>query len=389
MCFLRNGSLYSFETCTIVISMPGNLSMHLVWPSKYKGKWCFIPKCVFSEMNRHTALKLVPLQSAHLKTSGCTEFGPLNTKESDVLFQNVFSQKWIIVQLWNLYHCDQHAWKPQYALSLALQIQRKVMFYSKMCFLRNGSLYNFETFTIVIGMPGNLSMHLVWPSKYKGKWCFIPKCVFSEMDQHTALTLVAMQLACLRTSGCAEFGPLNTKESDVLFQNVFSQKQIIIQLWNWDHCNWHTWKPQGLLSLALQIHRKVMFYSKMCFLRNGSLYNFDTCTMVIGMPGNLSVHLVWPSKYKGKWCFIPKCVMFYSKMCFLRNRSSYSFETGTIAIDTPENLRVCWVWPSKYKESGVLFQNVFYQKQIIIQLWNLYHCDQHAWKPQYALSLAL
>ena len=221
MCFFRNGSLYNFETCTIVISMPGNLSMHLVWPSKYKGKWCFIPKCVFSEMDHHTTLKPVPLWSACLKTSGYT-------------------------------------W--------------------------------------------------VWPSKYKGKWCFIPKCVFSEMDQHTALTFVAMQLACLRTSGCAEFGPLNTKENDVLFQNVFSQKQIIIQLWNLDHCNWHTWKPQGLLSLALQIHRKVMFYSKMCFLRNGSLYNFDTCTMVIGMPGNLSVHLVWPSKYKGKWCFIPKCV---------------------------------------------------------------------------------
>ena len=177
-----------------------------------------------------------------------------------------------------------------------------------MCFLRNGSSYNFETSTIVISMPENLRVHLVWPSKYKGKWCFIPKCVFSEMDQHTALTLVAMQLACLRTSGCAEFGPLNTKESDVLFQNVFLQKQIIIQLWNWDHCNWHTWKPQGLLSLALQIHRKVMFYSKMCFLRNGSLYNFETFTIVIGMPGYLSMHLVWPSKYKGKWCFIPKCV---------------------------------------------------------------------------------
>ena len=205
-----------------------------------------------------------------------------------------------------------------------------------MCFFfRNGSLYNFETFTIVISMPGNLSMHLVWPSKYKGKWCFIPKCVFSEMDQHTALMLVGMQLACLRTSGCAEFGPLNTKESDVLFQNVFSQKQIIIQLWNLDHCNWHTWKPQGLLSLALQIHRKVMFYSKMCFLRNGSSYSFETCT---------------------------------------------------IAISTPENLKVHWVWPSKYKESDVLFQNVFSQKWIIIQLWNQYHCDQHAWKPQGTLE---
>ena len=275
--------------------MPGNLSMHLVWPSKYKGKWCFIPKCVFSEMDQHTALTLVAMQLACLRTSGCAEFGPLNTKENDVLFQNVFSQKQIIIQLWNLDHYNWHTWKPQGLLSLALQIHRKVMFYSKMCFLRNGSLYNFETFTIVIGMPGNLSMHLVWPSKYKekwcfipkcvfsemdhhttlkpvplwsaclktsgytwvwpskykGKWCFIPKCVFSEMDQHTALKLVAMQLACLETSVYTYFGPPNTKESDVLFQNVFLQKQIIIRLWNLDHCNWHTWKPQGLLGLAL------------------------------------------------------------------------------------------------------------------------------------------
>ena len=30
-------------------------------------------------------------------------------------------------------------------------------------------------------------------------------------------------------SGCAEFGPLNTKESGILAQNVFSQEQMIIQ----------------------------------------------------------------------------------------------------------------------------------------------------------------
>ena len=59
----------------------------------------FSPKCVFSETDHHTALKLVQLQLACLKSSGCTEFGPLNTKESDVLAQNVFSQKWIIIQL--------------------------------------------------------------------------------------------------------------------------------------------------------------------------------------------------------------------------------------------------------------------------------------------------
>ena len=34
-------------------------------------------------MNHHTALKLVPLHSACLKTSGFVEFSPLNTKESD------------------------------------------------------------------------------------------------------------------------------------------------------------------------------------------------------------------------------------------------------------------------------------------------------------------
>ena len=159
----------------------------------------------FSETDHHTGLKLVPLWLVCLKTSGCAEFGPLNTKESDVLVQNVF--------------------------------------------LRNRSSYSFETITI--GTAENLRVHWVWPSKYKGKWCFSPKCVFSKMDHHTALKLVPLPSACLKTSGCTEFGPLNAKESDVLAQNVFSPKWIIIQLWNLYHCDWHAWKPQGMLSLAL------------------------------------------------------------------------------------------------------------------------------------------
>ena len=43
-------------------------------------------------MDHHKALKPVPLQLEHLKTSGCAEFGPLNMKESNVLAQNVFSE---------------------------------------------------------------------------------------------------------------------------------------------------------------------------------------------------------------------------------------------------------------------------------------------------------
>ena len=164
MCFLRNKSSYSFEMCTTAISMPENLRVCWVWPSKYKGKWCYSPKCVFSKMDHHTALIPAPLQSACLKTSGCTDFDPL---------------------------------------------------------------------------------------KYKGKWCYSPKCVFSEMDHHTALKCAPLQSACLKTSGCTEFDPLNTKESDVIAQNVFSQKWIIIQLWNVYHCNQHAWKPQGALTLTL------------------------------------------------------------------------------------------------------------------------------------------
>ena len=140
----------------------------------------------------------------------------------------MFSQKWIIIQLWNQYHCDQHAWKPQGTLSLALQIQRKVMFYSKMCFLRNGSTYSFDTCSYAVGMPENFRVCWVWPPKYKGKWCFIPKCVFAETDHHTALKLGPLQLTHLKTSGSAEFGPPNTKESDVLFLNVFFSEM--------DHC---------------------------------------------------------------------------------------------------------------------------------------------------------
>ena len=164
MWFLRNRSSYSFEICTIMIDTPENFRVHWVWPSKYKGKWSFSPKCGFSETDHHTALLLVPLWLTHLTTSGCT-------------------------------------W--------------------------------------------------VWPSKYKGKWSFSSKCSFSETDHHTALKLVPLWLTHLKMSACTEFGPLNTKESDLLAQNVVSLKQIIIQLWNLYHCDWHTWKLQGALSLAL------------------------------------------------------------------------------------------------------------------------------------------
>ena len=152
MCFLRNGSLYNFETS-------------------------------------------VPLWSACLKTSGyALEFGPPNTKESDVLFQNVFSQKWIIIQLWNQYHCDQHAWKPQGTLEFGPpNTKESDVLFQNVFFQKWIIVYSFETCTIVIGMPGNLRVCTwVWPSKYKGKWCFIPKCVFSEMDHHTALKLVPL-----------------------------------------------------------------------------------------------------------------------------------------------------------------------------------------------------
>ena len=156
MCFLKNRSSYSFETCTTAISMPENLRVQWVLPSKYKGKWHYSPKCIFSKMD-NTDLNLVPLGLACLKTSGCAlSFDPLNTKESDVLDQNVFSQKWIIIQLWYMY-------------------------------------------TTAISMPENLRLHWLWPSKYKRKWCYSPKCVFSEMDHHTALKLVPLGLegACL------------------------------------------------------------------------------------------------------------------------------------------------------------------------------------------------
>ena len=89
----------------------------------------------------------------------------------------------------------------------------------------------------------------------------------------SALTPVPLQLACMNTSGCAEFGPLNTKEGD--------------------------------------------FQPNMCFLRNGLSYNFETCTIAIGMP-----------------------------------------ETSECAEFGPLNT----------KESDVLAQNVFSQKQINIQL---------------------
>ena len=196
MCFLRNRSSYSFETCTIVIGMPENLRVCRVWPTKYKGKWCFNPKCVFSETGSSYSFET------------CTI---------------------VIGMPENLRVC--RVWPSKY--------KGKWCFSPKCVFSEMRSSYSFETCTIALSMPENLRVCRVWPSKYKGKWCFSPKCVFSEMDHHTDLKPVPLDWAHLKTSGYTEFGPLNTKESDVLAQNVFSQKQIIIQLWNLSHCDWH------------------------------------------------------------------------------------------------------------------------------------------------------
>ena len=54
-------------------------------PLNWKESDCFSPKCVFSVMDPHTALKLVPVAVDKPGTSGCAEFGSLNMKESDVL----------------------------------------------------------------------------------------------------------------------------------------------------------------------------------------------------------------------------------------------------------------------------------------------------------------
>ena len=298
MCFLRNGSPYSFGTCTFAIYIPENLRVHCIWPSKYKGKWCFSPKCVFSETDHHTALKLVPLQLTFLWTSGCTEFDPLNTKESDVLAQNLFFEKWVIIQPWNLYHCDWHARKPQGALSCGpLNTKESDCFSPKCVFSETDHHTALKLIPLQLTFLWTSGCTEFGPSKYKGKWCFSPKfgfffsetghhtalklvplqltflwtsgCTefgplntkesdvlaqnlfFSEMGHHTALKLVQLWLACQKTSGCTEFGPLNTKESDVLAQNVFSQKWIIIQFWNLYHCDWHAWKLQSALNLAL------------------------------------------------------------------------------------------------------------------------------------------
>ena len=241
MCFVRNRSSYSFETCTIVIGMPENLRVHGVWSSKYKGKWCFIPKCVLSETDHHTALKLVPLWLACLKTSGCMEFGPLNTKRSDVLSQNVFCQKQIIIQLWNLYHCDWHAWKPQGGpvnkkrsdvLSQNVFCQKQIwpclntkfgqsdvlsqnVFCQKQIIIQLWNLYHCDWHA---WKPQGV--HGVWPCKY----------------------VLSQNVFCQRSSYSWLYH---------LSQNVFCQKQIIIQLWNLYHCDWHAWKPQGAWSLVL------------------------------------------------------------------------------------------------------------------------------------------
>ena len=133
-----------------------------------------------------------------------------------------------------------------------------------MCFLRNGSSYSFETCTVAIGMTWNTSGFAEFgPLNIKESDVLAQNVVSQETDHHTTLKLVPwLQLTCLKTSGCAEFGPLNTKESNVLAQNVFSQKM--------DH-------HKALKLVPLQL-----------------------------APENFRVCWVWHSKYEGKWCFSPK-----------------------------------------------------------------------------------
>ena len=203
------------------------VSMHWVWPSKYKGKWCFSPKCGFSETGHHTPLLLVPLWLAHLKMSACTEFGPLpllllplrlaclktstgplNTKESDVLAQNVVSLKQVIIHLYYLYHYD-HCGTPENSgcTEFGPLNTKESDVFAQNVVSNKQIIIQLWNCTIVIGTPENFR--------------------------------------------CTEFGPLNTKESDVLAQNVVSLKQVIIQLYYLYHYDWHTWKSQDALSLAL------------------------------------------------------------------------------------------------------------------------------------------
>ena len=186
-------------------------------------------------------------------------------------------------------------------------------------FLRNRSSYSFETCTIVIITPENLRVHWVWPSNYKGKWCFSPKVFFSEVDHHTALKLVPLTAENLRVhwvwpSKYTEFSP-----KCVVFRNrSYSLETCTIAKW-----------PENLCTF---LNTEKWHFSPKCVFFQKS-YSFETCTIVIITPENLRVHWVWSSKYKEKWYVNPKCV-------FLRNGSSYSFETCTIVIIRPENLRV-------------------------------------------------
>ena len=200
----RNRSSYSLETCTIALAQ--NLRVHWVWPSKYKEKWCFSPKCGFFFRNG----SLYSFEtSSHLKTSECTKIGPLNTKKSDMLTQNVFFSK-----------MDHHT-----ALKL-------VPLWSSD--LKTSECTEFGPLTI------------------KESDFFAQNVFFSETDYHTALKVVPLWSSHHKTWECTDFGPLNTKKGDALAQNVlFFRSGLIIQLWNLYHCDHHTWKPQGKLSLVL------------------------------------------------------------------------------------------------------------------------------------------
>ena len=116
--------------------------------------------------------------------------------------------------------------------------------------------YNFTSkkfhFCHVLGISA-LNLVPLWLACLKTSWSaefgplntresdfFSPKCAFSEMDHHTVLKLVQLQLACLKISGCTEFGPLNTMESDVLAKMCFLTNIIIIQLWLIQHA-WTEW----------------------------------------------------------------------------------------------------------------------------------------------------
>ena len=99
----------------------------------------------------------------------------------------------------------------------------------------------------------------------------------------------------------------------------------------------------------------------MFFLRKGTWWIFETCTIVIGTHENLLVEIFW-ALVLNEIHFISADIFWGNRVPYLRNGESY--QTVTIVIGTLENLLIEISGPLGITETHFLSRNVFWENAV-------------------------